>query len=117
MFQHQLMPLFGHREWLMASHGAPYLFDAAMCKNLLSLRVGTRIYSHSTIQIETFLRGKSMRDIAVFCLALLAATPTSALDLNSFRAQHRLPPLSASSTLAGLAYSHAQDMAGRNHLD
>jgi len=47
----------------------------------------------------------------------LLATPALALDLNSFRAQHKLPPLAASSTLAGAAYSHARDLAQRRSLD
>lgn len=47
----------------------------------------------------------------------IAATPAHALSLNSFRAEHKLPPLSHSATLAGAAYSHAHDMAKRNHLD
>jgi uncharacterized protein YkwD len=46
-----------------------------------------------------------------------AASPALALDLNSFRAQHKLPPLSYSATLAGAAYGHARDMAHRNRLD
>jgi uncharacterized protein YkwD len=45
------------------------------------------------------------------------ATPALALDLNAFRAQHRLPPLTASARLTGAAYSHAHDMARRGHLD
>jgi uncharacterized protein YkwD len=49
--------------------------------------------------------------------SLFLATPASALDLNSFRAQHHLPPLAMSSTLAGLAYEQAHSMANRNHLD
>lgn len=49
--------------------------------------------------------------------ALAAAGPSRALDLNSFRAQHKLPPLSSSSTLAGAAYSHAHDLARRRALD
>jgi len=49
--------------------------------------------------------------------SIFLATPTSALDINSFRAQHHLPPLAASATLAGLAYEQAHAMAGRNHLD
>ncbi len=57
------------------------------------------------------------RTIALVALALAAAAPAAALDLNSFRAQHRLPPLSMSSTLAGAAYAHAQDMASRRRLD
>ena len=57
------------------------------------------------------------RTIALVALALSAATPVAALDLNSFRAQHKLPPLAMSSTLAGLAARHAQDMASRRRLD
>ena len=53
---------------------------------------------------------------ATFVLVALT-TPALALDLNSFRAQHRLPPLSVSSTLTGAAYAHAQDMASRRRLD
>lgn len=45
------------------------------------------------------------------------AAPASALDLNAFRAGHKLPPLSYSATLAGAAYGHARDMARRNRLD
>jgi uncharacterized protein YkwD len=45
------------------------------------------------------------------------ALPASALDLNSFRAQHHRPPLSASATLAGVAYEQANSMASRRHLD
>jgi uncharacterized protein YkwD len=40
-----------------------------------------------------------------------------ALDINSFRAQHKLPALSPSATLSGAAYSHASDMAARKTLD
>jgi uncharacterized protein YkwD len=57
------------------------------------------------------------RTIALVALALAAAAPALALDLNSFRAQHKLPPLAMSSTLAGAAYAHAQDMASRRRLD
>jgi uncharacterized protein YkwD len=49
--------------------------------------------------------------------ALLASNPALALDLNSFRAEHKLPPLAYSATLAGAAYGHAHDMARRNSLD
>lgn len=45
------------------------------------------------------------------------AAPVLALDLNSFRAQHGLPALSASGTLAGAAYSHAHNLAARQRLD
>jgi uncharacterized protein YkwD len=40
-----------------------------------------------------------------------------ALDLNSFRAQHGRPALSASGTLAAAAHSHANALAGRQRLD
>lgn len=45
------------------------------------------------------------------------AVPAFALDLNSFRAQHKLPHLHASAELMGAAYAHAHDLANRNHLD
>jgi uncharacterized protein YkwD len=57
-----------------------------------------------------------MKNIGIV-LFLLLTSPALALDLNSFRAEHRLPPLSYSATLAGAAYAHAHDMARRNHLD
>jgi uncharacterized protein YkwD len=47
----------------------------------------------------------------------LATGSVLALDLNSFRAQHGLPPLSTSGALAGAAYSHAHSLASRRHLD
>jgi uncharacterized protein YkwD len=54
----------------------------------------------------------------LFGIAAWATTsPALALDLNSFRAEHKLPPLTYSATLAGAAYGHAHDMARRNHLD
>jgi uncharacterized protein YkwD len=49
--------------------------------------------------------------------ATLAATPALALDVNSFRAQHKLPPLTYSSAYAGAAQAHASDLARRDHLD
>lgn len=59
------------------------------------------------------------RCIAVIALAsaLTSPSPALALDLNSFRAEHKLPPLTYSATLAGAAYAHAHDMARRNSLD
>jgi uncharacterized protein YkwD len=48
---------------------------------------------------------------------LLLSTPSLALSLNSFRAEHRLPPLAYSAGLAGAAYAHAHDLAARNRLD
>jgi uncharacterized protein YkwD len=53
--------------------------------------------------------------LGVAC-ALLTA-PALSLDLNSFRAQHGRPPLSASGALAGAAYSHAHSLAARQRLD
>jgi uncharacterized protein YkwD len=55
--------------------------------------------------------------VALVFGAALAASPAVALDINSFRAQHRLPPLAVSSMLAAAAYSHAADMASRKSLD
>jgi uncharacterized protein YkwD len=54
---------------------------------------------------------------ALTSAALFMTSPASALDINSFRAQHHRPPLAVSATLAGLAYEQAHAMAGRNHLD
>ena len=71
-------------------------------------------------RISPFLRGFcAVFRPALTVLAILAALagPAYALDLNAFRAQHKLPPLSVSAVLAGIAYAHAQDMASRNHLD
>jgi uncharacterized protein YkwD len=48
---------------------------------------------------------------------VIFATPASALDLNSFRAQHGRPALSVSSTLSALAYEQANSMATRTRLD
>lgn len=55
--------------------------------------------------------------VALVFGAALAASPAVALDINSFRAQHKLPPLAVSSMLAAAAYSHASDMAARKSLD
>jgi uncharacterized protein YkwD len=61
------------------------------------------------------------RDSATIAIAGIAcallATPASALDLNSFRAQHGRPALSVSAQLAGIAHSHARDLANRKTLD
>jgi len=52
---------------------------------------------------------------AAACLA--PAAPAAALDLNGFRAQHKLPRLRASSELTGAAHAHARDLAARGALD
>ncbi len=54
--------------------------------------------------------------IAALTLIVLADT-SSALDLNSFRAQHGRPPLSPGGALSGAAYSHAHSLASRQRLD
>jgi uncharacterized protein YkwD len=58
-----------------------------------------------------------MPALLVFAAAFALASPARALDINSFRAQHRLPPLMVSAALSGAAYSHAHDLARRNRLD
>jgi uncharacterized protein YkwD len=50
-------------------------------------------------------------------VATLLPLPALALDVNSFRAQHKLPPLTYSSAYAGAAQAHAKDLARRDHLD
>jgi hypothetical protein len=57
-----------------------------------------------------------MRRIA-WLLALLVPLPAHALDVNSFRAQHKLPPLTYSSAYAGAAQAHANDLARRDRRD
>src|ERR1017187_186874 len=59
----------------------------------------------------------NFRLLLVLALAIFAITPASALDLNSFRAQHGRPALSVSSTLSALAYEQAHSMAARTRLD
>ncbi|HEY8274892.1 MAG TPA: CAP domain-containing protein [Pseudolabrys sp.] len=49
--------------------------------------------------------------------SIVLADPSSALDLNSFRAQHGRAPLSPNGALTGAAYSHAQRLAGLQRLD
>jgi uncharacterized protein YkwD len=55
--------------------------------------------------------------IATPAVALLLSTPVRAMDLNSFRAQHKLPPLAVSGMLSAAAAGHASDMASRQRLD
>jgi uncharacterized protein YkwD len=62
-----------------------------------------------------------MRELGIAAAAgmayVLLMSPACALDLNSFRAAHKLPPLSYSALLAAAAYSHAHDLARRQRLD
>lgn len=55
--------------------------------------------------------------LLALAVAAVTATPAAAFDLNSFRAQHHLPPLKRSGALSSAAWSHARDMAQRGHLD
>lgn len=55
--------------------------------------------------------------LCVTAVLIVLTSPAYALDLNSFRAQHKLPALSYSATLAGAAYEHARDLARRGRLD
>jgi uncharacterized protein YkwD len=55
--------------------------------------------------------------LPLLMLGVFGVTPASAFDINSFRAQHKLPPLSYSAALADAAQAHATDLARRNHLD
>lgn len=55
--------------------------------------------------------------LAAVLAVVFAAAPALALDLNGFRAQHKLPRLKHSALLAGAAYEHARDLARRNRLD
>ena len=60
-------------------------------------------------------RPSTLAPLVVACA--LSATPALSLDLNSFRAQHGRPSLSASGALTGAAYSHARSLAARQRLD
>lgn len=55
--------------------------------------------------------------VAFAGICILLPTPALTLDLNSFRAQHGLPPLATSEALANAAYSHAHSLAARQRLD
>ncbi len=50
-------------------------------------------------------------------LAMFTLGPASALDLNSFRAQHGRPAVSPSLGLSALAYQQAHAMASRQGID
>jgi uncharacterized protein YkwD len=55
---------------------------------------------------------------AIVFVSMAAATaPASALSLNSFRAEHHLPPLKPSAALNAAAHRHSADMARRGSLD
>jgi hypothetical protein len=58
-----------------------------------------------------------LRLIVGVALGLVTLTRAHALDINSFRAEHHLPPLKQSPALKAAAHSHAADMARRNSLD
>ena len=54
---------------------------------------------------------------AALMAALVAAAPAVAQDINSFRAQNKLKPLTQSTALNGAAQAHARDMASRKTMD
>ncbi|HET7681133.1 MAG TPA: CAP domain-containing protein, partial [Xanthobacteraceae bacterium] len=53
--------------------------------------------------------------VGVALLALVSSV--QAMDLNSYRAKHGRAPLRVDSSLTGLAYFHALDLARRGRLD
>jgi streptogramin lyase len=55
--------------------------------------------------------------LMLLALFVVLAAPARATDLNSYRAQHGRAALRVDSSLAGLAYFHAMDMARRGALD
>jgi uncharacterized protein YkwD len=57
------------------------------------------------------------RPILFFPLFLALSAPAQAMDLNGYRAQHGRAALRVDSSLSGLAYFHAIDMARRGALD
>jgi uncharacterized protein YkwD len=58
-----------------------------------------------------------MRGVLGMMAIVLLTSAAAAMDLNSFRAQHKMPALSYSASLAGLAYEQASLMAGRGRID
>ena len=61
---------------------------------------------------------RSLVTLGLGLAAILATlSPSLALDLNAFRAQHGRPPLAVSGPLSGAATSHAHDLARRQSLD
>jgi hypothetical protein len=62
-----------------------------------------------------------MRTAIHLCLGLAAVFaalgPALALDINTFRAEHKLPRLKQTAALNSAASSHANDMARRGSLD
>jgi uncharacterized protein YkwD len=72
----------------------------------------------------SFLQPLEWPDMRLFYAApllvlflLVSALPAQAVDLNGFRRQNGLKPMSANATLTGLAKAHAADMARRHSMD
>jgi uncharacterized protein YkwD len=65
------------------------------------------------------LGGHLVRFFAFIAIAaaILAASPASALDINSYRRANGLPPVRANAALVRAASVHARDLAQRNQLD
>lgn len=57
------------------------------------------------------------RVTAGLAAAFLMTPAAQALDINAFRAQHKLPPLAVSGALSAAAREHASDLARRRRLD
>jgi uncharacterized protein YkwD len=76
---------------------------------------GDRRAARAGTYTKRFARGIFSAGAGTVCAVL--ATTAFALDLNSYRAQHGLRPLSASGVLASAAYSHAHSLAARQRLD
>jgi uncharacterized protein YkwD len=59
-----------------------------------------------------------MRPTIAFAVLISSlTTPALAMDLNAFRARHKMPALAYSARLAGIAYEQASLMAGRGRID
>jgi uncharacterized protein YkwD len=71
------------------------------------------VSGHSAVWLLSFINDETLRHFG----QRRHWTTAVALDLNSFRAQHGLRPLSASGALAGAASSHAHNLAARQRLD
>jgi uncharacterized protein YkwD len=63
------------------------------------------------------MRARLALAAAAIASAVTLAGPAQALDLNSFRREHHLPPLRHSAAMAGAAWAHAHALAAREHLD
>lgn len=63
------------------------------------------------------MRSSLAASLLALGLVSLASLPAEAVDLNGFRRQNGLKPMSSNATLTSLAKSHAVDMARRHSMD